>query len=111
MPLREAAYQGAAVYDFFNNLLPDAREIRERIVARFGADSTEPFDILSKTGRDCVGAIQLLLEPSPAPDIKAIHAKLLNDTQLAAILNGYQSAAPLGMLREENDFRMSLAGV
>jgi serine/threonine-protein kinase HipA len=110
MPLREAAYQGAQVYNFFDNLLPDAREIRERIVARYDADSTEPFDILSKIGRDCVGAIQLLLHPSPAPDIKAIHAKPLSNNQLAAIFNGYQSAAPLGMLREENDFRISLAG-
>jgi serine/threonine-protein kinase HipA len=110
MPLRKSAYQGREVYNFFDNLLPDAREIRERIVARYDADSTEPFDILSKIGRDCVGAIQLLLNPSPAPNINAIHTKPLNDNQLAAILNGYQSAAPLGMLRKENDFRIALAG-
>lgn len=46
--------QGQAVYNFFDNLLPDSRDIRDRIVARFKADSTEPFDMLSHIGRDCI---------------------------------------------------------
>ncbi|WP_337445397.1 HipA N-terminal domain-containing protein [Alishewanella agri] len=67
LPLRPGRITGAAVYNFFDNLLPDSRNIRERMVARFKTQSTEPFDILSQVGRDCVGAIQLL--PSGAESL------------------------------------------
>lgn len=110
LPLREAPYNGPEVYNYFDNLLPDSREIRERIVARYNADSTEPFDILEQIGRDCVGAIQLVSHRSPPPQVKQIQAKPLDDEKVANILKGYQSETPLGMLKEENDFRISLAG-
>lgn len=110
LPLREAPYSGPEVYNYFDNLLPDSREIRERIVARYRAESTEPFDLLTQVGRDCVGAVQLLPRGSVAPNVKQIQAKPLNDEQVAKILKGYQSEMPLGMLPEESDFRISLAG-
>lgn len=110
LPLREAPYNGAKVYNYFDNLLPDSREIRDRIVARYNADSTEPFDILTQIGRDCVGAVQLVPHGSAPPNVKQIQAKPLNDEQVADILKGYQSKIPLGMLPDENDFRISLAG-
>lgn len=110
LPLRKARYTGAEVYNFFDNLIPDSREIRDRLVARFRADTSEPFDILSKIGRDCVGAIQLLPHDTEPTNIKKIDASALTDTQIAKILNGYQSNKPLGMLDDEQDFRISLAG-
>ncbi|RUO24332.1 serine/threonine protein kinase [Aliidiomarina minuta] len=110
LPLREAPYNGAEVYNYFDNLLPDSREIRDRIVARYNADSTEPFDILTQIGRDCVGAVQLVPHRSAPPNVKQIQAKPLNDEQVVDILKGYQSKIPLGMLPDENDFRISLAG-
>jgi len=110
LPLRPERYTGPEVYNFFDNLLPDSREIRERMVARFKANSTEPFDILSQVGRDCVGAIQLVPPGSEPPVIKRIEASSLTDTELAKILNGYQSKKPLGMLDDTQDFRISLAG-
>lgn len=63
------------MYNFFDNLLPDSREIRERMVARFKANSTEPFDILAQVGRDCVGATQLLPADTELPDFRRIDAK------------------------------------
>ena len=110
LTLRPERYTGPQVYNFFDNLLPDSREIRERMVARFKANSTEPFDILSQVGRDCVGAIQLVPSGAAAPAIKRIEASALTDTELAKILNGYQSKKPLGMLDDAQDFRISLAG-
>jgi serine/threonine-protein kinase HipA len=110
LPLRSKAYAGPEVYNYFDNLLPDSREIRERIVARFQADSTEPFDILTQIGRDCVGAIQLLPHKTQPPNLKCIDLSPLSEKQLARILRGYQSKTPLGMLRGEADFRISLAG-
>ena len=50
------------VEEFFDNLLPDNRQIRERIQRRFHAGSTGAFDLLTEIGRDCVGALQLMPE-------------------------------------------------
>lgn len=61
MPLRTAEYAGEVVFNFFDDLLPDNREIRERIASRYQADSLQPFDLLYEIGRDCVGA--LILQP------------------------------------------------
>lgn len=110
LPLRKAPYTGPEVFNFFDNLVPDSREIRERIVARFNAESTEPFDILAQIGRDCVGAIQLVPHGSRPPNVKQIKATPLNDKQIAKLLRGYQSKVPLGMLNDDSDFRISLAG-
>src|SRR5690554_96386 len=110
LPLRAAHYIGPEAYNYFDNLIPDNREIRERVVAHFRAKSTEPFDILAEIGRDCVGAIQLIPHGSQAPNVKRIEATPLTDKNVAKILKGYQSKAPLGMIEETADFRISLAG-
>lgn len=38
MPLRHDAYSGRVVINFFDNLLPDNEEVRDRIVARYKTD-------------------------------------------------------------------------
>ena len=57
MPLRHQAYRGDEAYNFFDNLLPDNTEVRNRVVARYQAASTQPFDLLSCIGQDSVGAL------------------------------------------------------
>lgn len=57
---------------FFDNLLPDNRQIRERIQRRFHTSSAGAFDLLAEIGRDCVGALQLLPEDQ-APGERAAH--------------------------------------
>lgn len=107
MPLRDPAYSGAVVENFFDNLLPDSDRIRQRIQTRVGAQSDRGFDLLWHIGRDCVGAIQL----SPgeiAADVKKIEAKPLDEKQIGDILQNYR-AMPLGM-SEDEDFRISIAG-
>lgn len=66
MPLRQQRYQGDEAYNFFDNLLPDNPEVRNRVVARYQADSTQPFDLLSCIGQDSVGALQLVAQGRPA---------------------------------------------
>ena len=110
MPLRHQPYQGDEVYNFFDNLLPDNPQIRQRILARHHAESTQPFDLLAKIGQDSVGALQLLPEGSPAGNIRTIACKPLADEELERVLTGYLADAPLGMLAEEDDFRISIAG-
>ena len=60
--------------------------MRGRLRQAFGARSTRAFDLLEETGRDCVGAVQLLpggttpTEPEPATgtplDEAAVAARL-----------------------------------
>ncbi|NQZ49394.1 MAG: type II toxin-antitoxin system HipA family toxin [Moritella sp.] len=110
LPLRAAPYKGDTVYNFFDNLLPDNTQVRDRVVARHGANSNQPFDLLAKIGRDSVGALQIYPQSELPADITCIEAKLLDDMGVARILNGYQSAAPLGMIADEDEFRISIAG-
>ena len=110
MPLRTDAYTGSEVINFFDNLLPDNQKIRDRIAARHKADTKQPFDLLAKVGRDAVGAITLVPEGFDVADHRAITAKALSEEELVRILKGYMENAPLGMLEEEDDFRISIAG-
>ncbi|MGL6010309.1 MAG: type II toxin-antitoxin system HipA family toxin, partial [Shewanella oncorhynchi] len=110
MPLRQRHYQGNEVYNFFDNLLPDSPEIRQRILARYQASSTQPFDLLTKVGQDSVGALQLVPQGIEPEDIKKIECEPLDDAALVRVLAGYQSKIPLGMLEEYDDFRISVAG-
>ena len=109
LPLTAQAYRGAVVESFFDNLLPDNEAVRARMQSRFGALSNRCFDLLWHAGRDCVGAIQLLPEAEPAPNIRKIEAHPLDDSAIANILKNYKSV-PLGMVREDDDFRISIAG-
>ena len=93
LPLRSKAYAGPEVYNYFDNLLPDSREIRERIVARFQADSTDPFDLLTQVGRDCVGAIQLL--PHKAQPPHEAHLPSLYLKKTSENLEGVSIQTPL----------------
>ncbi|WP_419207820.1 type II toxin-antitoxin system HipA family toxin [Photobacterium leiognathi subsp. mandapamensis] len=110
MPLRHDAYHGDIPYSFFDNLLPDNEEIRSRIQSRFQAATKRPFDLLSKIGSDCVGAIQLYSPQNSLQDVRQIQVEQLTESRMAQVLRGYQSDAPLGMLDDMDDFRISIAG-
>ncbi len=108
LPLRAERHRGAAVFNFFQNLLPDSDAILTRMQARFQVATTHPFDLLAAIGRDCVGAIQLYPTNSQLPPVTSMTATPLTESRIAALLAGYQTA-PLGMT-EHSDFRISLAG-
>lgn len=108
LPLRAERHRGTAVFNFFQNLLPDSDAILIRMQTRFQVATTHPFDLLAAIGRDCVGAIQLYPANSQLPPVTSMTATPLTESQIAALLAGYQTA-PLGMT-EHNDFRISLAG-
>ena len=110
LPLRSTPFKGAEVYNFFDNLLPDNREIRERIVARYQSGSSQPFDLLTSIGRDCVGAIQLVPDGVNYEFQRSIDYSVLTPEKLGSILSGYKTEAPLGMLEGDDDFRISIAG-
>ncbi|MDP2790661.1 MAG: type II toxin-antitoxin system HipA family toxin [Rectinemataceae bacterium] len=104
-----AVRSGSSVESFFDNLLPDSTELRRRIQRRFGTASTSPFDLLAETGRDCVGAIQLLPEGEEPRGFRSIDAEPLDDAGVAAILRNAVSL-PFPGQAADDDFRISIAG-
>lgn len=108
LPLTDKRHKGDVVYNYFDNLLPDSMDIRNRIQARFGAKTNQPFDLLSCIGKDCVGAIQLTNERTQI-DVKKIEGIPLDEKTIAEELRNYR-ALPLGMSKDR-EFRISIAGV
>lgn len=108
LPLVDIKYSGDKVYNFFDNLLPDNPNIRQRIQAKFKAQSNHPFDLLKCVGKDCVGALQISDNENSVFEQSIIY-KPANEKKIANILRSYE-VAPLGMLDELDDFRLSLAG-
>lgn len=60
LPLRDDAFRGERVVAVFENLLPDSDVLRLRVAEKVGAKGTDAFSMLSKIGRDCVGALQFI---------------------------------------------------
>jgi serine/threonine-protein kinase HipA len=108
LPLREDRYIGAPVIAVFDNLLPDNKDIRDRVAARVGAEGTDAYSLLSEIGRDCVGALQFLHEGDESGPAGTVAGDEINDEEIARIL-GDLKTTPLG-LDENEDFRISLAG-
>lgn len=110
LPLQRGNITSDAVFNFFDNLLPDSPIVRDRIVKRYHAKSRQPFDLLSEIGRDSVGAVTLIPEDETVTHPIMAWEKL-TEARLEEVLTAYKADIPLGMIREENDFRISVAGV
>lgn len=103
------AIKGERVGYFFDNLLPDSAQIRQRLRAKFHTKSDDAFDLLEAIGRDCVGAIQILPHDSEPTGVFEIDATPLSMSEVEKQL--LTAAAPSSSaLSEEDEFRISLAG-
>ena len=105
------SFRGPVVTSFFDNLLPESNQVRTRIQTRFGARSARPFDLLAEIGRDCVGAVQLLPDGKPPGTVKKIEGTRLTDVGVERLLVASLSAKPTFGGGEDDDFRISLAGM
>ena len=108
MPLSADPYTADIVSNFFDHLLPDNENIRQRMQSTLGTDTAQPFDLLAAAGADCVGALQMFESPD-MPDVRRIEATPVSDTKIAQMLRDYRQR-PLGMAPEQDDFRISIAG-
>ena len=108
MPLRLAApYSGDVVRNFFENLLPDNRVIRERLQARFQTPSTSAQDLLAEIGRDCVGALALLPEGRFPDGFDRIEGEQLSEGDIEQAL---ERVTDDRRQIDDHDFRISIAG-
>jgi len=102
-------HRGPKVRAYFDNLLPDSTEIRERIARRYQTGSTDAFSLLAEIGRDCVGALEILPE-GHVPDDAAQQAQPLSEAQVAQVLRSTTTPHTLGISANDDDFRISIAG-
>ncbi len=109
LPLQEAEFKGAEVSAYFDNLLPDNLDVRNKVASRVQAESNKTFDLLHAIGHDCIGALQFMEEGSEAPGALKIQAESLSEKEIAAVIKNL-GFFPLGMQEEEPEFRLSIAG-
>jgi serine/threonine-protein kinase HipA len=102
--------RGQPVANYFDNLLPDNKMIRERIARRYMTPSIDAFALLQAIGRDCVGAVQLLPQGMEPQGWDRIDSQPLNESQVAHILRAVPSEKVLGQGLDDEPFRISLAG-
>ena len=109
MPLRPASapYKGELVRNYFENLLPDNDNIRQRLAKRFST-GTEAFCLLAEIGRDCVGALQIMPDGEKPPSTEAIQYEPLSTEQVAEHLAGTLTAP--AFTQADDTFRISIAG-
>ena len=109
-----APHRGDKVSTYFENLLPDSKEIRERLARRFNTGSTDAFELLSEIGRDCVGALEILPESVASAGPSPLQAEPLSEAQVAQVLRSTTSLNTLGWGGRHDDahddFRISMAG-
>ena len=104
-------HRGHVVSDYFDNLLPDNVEIRNRIRDRFRLRSAGTFELLREIGRDCVGAVQLLPDERAPDDLHEIRSTPLSEGQVADVLRRVTARPMPGQpAGDDGEFRISIAG-
>ncbi len=102
--------KGEVVAHYFDNLLPDSAEIRNRIQSKFRTGSTATIELLQAIGRDCVGAVQMLPVGEMPHDFHQVSSSPINDKQVAELLRANSSGRVLGQELDNDNFRISIAG-
>lgn len=105
-----AAYRGAVVNAYFDNLLPDSDSIRRRLTQRYRLSDSAAFTLLAALGRDCVGALQLLPPDETPQDLHSIHGEALTEADIASLLQQTVHAGAPGQQEYRADLRLSIAG-
>jgi serine/threonine-protein kinase HipA len=105
-----APHRGDKVSAYFENLLPDSKDILNRLARRFNTGSTKAFDLLTEIGRDCVGALEILPEGANSAGTSPLQSEPLSEAQVAQVLRGTTTPHALGLGLDDDDFRISIAG-
>ena len=104
-------HKGDVVRFYFENLLPDSKDIRERVARRYQVGSTDAYTLLREIGRDCVGALQIIPAGDEPPTDLRVQAQPLSDARVAQLIRATVQPAPYGISGgRDDDFRISIAG-
>lgn len=110
LELGTGGVSGEPVEAYFDNLLPDTKQIRRRLASRFGARSAGAFDLLAEIGHDCVGAVQLLPDDAAAPEVYRIEATPAAEADIERLLDSAIVGETFGGLDRDDELRISIAG-
>ena len=112
LPFRpgNAPHRGDKVRAYFENLLPDSKDIRDRLAQRFNTGSTGAFDLLAEIGRDCAGALEILPEGTTSTGTSPLQSEPLSEPQVAQVLRSTTTSHAMGSGVDDDDFRISIAG-
>jgi len=102
--------RGQLVANYFENLLPDNKKIRERLSKRFKTKGADAFALLEAIGRDCAGAVQLLPKASTPAGWDQVDCRPLTEDQVSDILRAVPSESVQGIEEDGDLFRISMAG-
>ncbi|BBM66754.1 serine/threonine protein kinase [Vibrio alfacsensis] len=108
LPLQYQTIKSDCVINYFDNLLPDLIEVRDRIAARYQTKSRQTFDLLAIIGKENVGALSFHAEDEIQATTKQLSYETLSAERLKQVLCAHHSKIPLGMIK--NDFRISIPG-
>ncbi len=106
MPLREEPYPDEIARPYFSGLLPDERA-RKLLASSLGVSEGNAFGLLEIIGGECAGALSLVTQHEPLPDLKDHSPEPLTEKRLAVILEHLRVKPLLG---GEQGVRLSLAG-
>jgi len=106
LPLSQEDFTPAESRPFFEALLPEGA-VREQIASQLKLATSDSFGLLAELGRDCAGALQIVdnRRTSDQPSVR-----WLDESELDELVEDLPRH-PLGIQREDERLRLSLAGV
>lgn len=110
IPIAGGEIRGDAVRNYFDNLLPDAQNIRDRIRKKFRTRNTEAYELLQAIGRDCIGAVQLLPPKEEPIGFATVDSEPMTLEQVDAAITASLMGVFPAHIPDEMPFRISLAG-
>ncbi|MEX0610662.1 MAG: HipA domain-containing protein, partial [Pirellulales bacterium] len=94
---------------FFSGLLPEG-EARQRLTEEFQVSPDDPYGLLELIGRESAGALVIVPSGKQPPSEAEASVRVLDERALAAEL-GRLTLTPLGVTVDDDEIRLSLAGV
>ena len=106
LPLQSEPFRGKHARPFFAGILPDEGP-RQQIAAILGISERNDFAMLERIGGECAGAVSLLPEDAPAPNVGDSRVRELSERELEDIV-AELPRRPL--MAGRTGLRLSLAG-
>ncbi len=110
MPVTREPYTGDVVKHFFSNLIPERDDFIEFIQRKYSIRKKDTFSILSKIGKDCIGAIQISDNKNQLIEKPYIKANVLSIHQVSQLIKATRTST-LNSIEQYEPFKFSLTGV
>lgn len=106
MPIERERFDSAESRPFFEALLPEGA-VRDQIASQLKLAASDSFGLLAELGSDCAGALQIV-ESARMSQTPAV--QWLQERELQQLIEEIPRH-PLGIQRDDERLRLSLAGV